>query len=67
MKKEFCVVQYYRVEIIVEAENEEEAFSMVQDDDRNYYTVTATLDHAENDVKSLGVWAADIDTEIYTT
>ena len=61
----FCVIQYYKVELIVEAEDEQDALSAVQDDERNFYTVTANMDRADNDVESISVWAADMDTEVY--
>ena len=61
----FCVIQYYKVELIVEAEDMQDALSAIQDDERNFYTVTANMDKADNDVESIGVWAADMDTEVY--
>jgi hypothetical protein len=61
----FCVIQYYKVELIVEAEDAQDALSAVQDDERNFYTVTANLDKPDNDVDSISVWAADMDTEVY--
>ncbi len=63
--KKYCVVQYYRVVLEVEAENQYDALSMITDDDRNFYTITANMDNPDNDVKNLGVWAADLDTEVY--
>jgi hypothetical protein len=63
--KKYCVVQYYRVELEVEAENQYDALCMITDDDRNFYTITANMDNPDNQVKNLGVWAADIDTEVY--
>jgi len=63
--KKYCVVQYYRVELEVEAENQYDALCMITDDDRNFYTITANMDNPDNEVKNLGVWAADIDTEVY--
>jgi hypothetical protein len=63
--KKYCVVQYYRVVLEVEAENQYDALSMITDDDRNFYTITANMDNPDNDVKNLGVWAADLDTEAY--
>jgi hypothetical protein len=63
--KKYCVVQNYRVVLEVEAENQYDALSMITDDDRNFYTITANMDNPDNDVKNLGVWAADLDTEVY--
>jgi hypothetical protein len=65
MKKIYCVTQYYRVELQVEAESQYDALCMITDDDRNFYTVTANMDNPDNDVKNLGVWAADMDTEVH--
>ena len=65
MKKKYCVVQYYRVELVVEADDREDAKNMITDDDRNFYTITANMDNADNDVQSLSVWATDMDTEVY--
>ena len=65
MKKKYVVTQYYAVVLEVEAESEEDALSMITDDDRNFYTITANMDNPDNDVKNLGVWSADIiDTEV---
>ncbi len=64
MKKKYCVVQYYAVELEVEAESVEDARNMITDDDRNFYTITANMDNPDNDVKNLGVWSADMDTEV---
>ena len=64
MKKKYVVTQYYRVELEVEAESQYDALCMITDDDRNFYTVTANMDNPDNDVKNLGVWAADMDTEV---
>ena len=61
----FCVIQYYKVELIVEAEDAQDALSAVQDDERNFYTVTVNLDKPDNDVDDISVWAADMDTEVY--
>jgi len=61
----FCVIQYYKVELIVEAEDMQDALSAVQDDERNFYTVTVNLDKPDNDVDSISVWVADMDTEVY--
>ena len=61
----FCVIQYYKVELIVEAEDMQDALSAVQDDERNFYTVTANMDRPDNDVESISVWAVDMDTEVY--
>ena len=65
MKKKYCVVQYYRVELVVEANNRIEAKNMITDDDRNFYTITANMDNPDNDVESISVWAADMDSEVY--
>lgn len=65
MKKKFCVVQYYRVEIVVEAEDREDAISAIVDDERNFYTITANMDKPDNEVESISVWATDMDTEAY--
>jgi hypothetical protein len=65
MKKKYVVTQYYRVELEVEAESQYDALCMITDDDRNFYTVTANMDNPDNDVKNLGVWAADLDTEAH--
>jgi hypothetical protein len=64
MNKKYVVTQYYAVVLEVEAESEEDALSMITDDDRNFYTITANMDKPDNDVKNLGVWAADMDTEV---
>jgi hypothetical protein len=65
MNKKYVVTQYYAVVLEVEAESEEDALSMITDDDRNFYTITANMDNPDNDVKNLGVWSADIiDTEV---
>jgi hypothetical protein len=64
MKKKYVVAQYYAVMLEVEAESEEDARNMITDDDRNFYTITADMDKPDNDVKNLGVWAADMDTEV---
>jgi hypothetical protein len=64
MKKIYCVTQYYAVVLQVEAESQYDALCMITDDDRNFYTVTANMDNPDNDVKNLGVWAADMDTEV---
>jgi len=61
----FCVIQYYKVELIVEAEDAQDALSAVQDDERNFYTVTANLDNPDNDVESISVWAAEWNPEVY--
>ena len=60
----FCVIQYYKVELIVEAEDMQDALSAVQDDERNFYTVTANMDRPDNDVESISVWPTDMDTEV---
>jgi hypothetical protein len=65
MKKMYCVTQYYAVVLQVEAESQYDALCMITDDDRNFYTVTANMDNPDNDVKNLGVWAADLDTEAH--
>ncbi len=61
----YCVTQYYAVVLQVEAESEEDALSMITDDDRNFYTITANMDKPDNEVKNLEVCCADIlDTEV---
>ena len=64
MKKKYCVVQYYRVELVVEADSRQDAQEAIVCDDRNFYTITANMDNADNDVQSLSVWATDMDTEV---
>ena len=59
--KKFIVVQYYRVEIEIEAVDAEQARDACVFDD-NSYTVTATFD---NQVGGPYVEAADIDTEVH--
>jgi hypothetical protein len=65
MKKKYCVVQYYRVELVVEAEDMQDAVEAIVCDDRNFYTITANMDNPDNDVESISVWAADMDTEVH--
>jgi len=61
----FCVVQYYRVELMIKAESKEDALSAIQDDARNWYTVTANLDNPDNEVDDISVWAAEWNPEVY--
>jgi hypothetical protein len=63
--KKYCVVQYYRVELEVEAEDRQDAMEAIVCDDRNFYTITANMDNPDNDVESISVWATDRDTEVH--
>lgn len=65
MKKKFCVVQYYRLEMLVEAGDKDAALSLVQDHDCNFYTVSASMDNPDNNVESISVHPTDMDTEVY--
>jgi hypothetical protein len=65
-KKTFCVIQYYRVEVEVEAENEEEAKNLLYEDS-NHYSLTVQTDCPDRtDILSIGVYASEaLDDEVY--
>jgi len=61
--KTFTVVQYYRVELEVEADSFEDARAAAYED-ANLYTVTATFDDPSKQ-GGPSVEAADMDTEVW--
>ena len=64
-KKTFCVIQHYRVEVEVEAENADEAKAMLYDEP-NLYNVTATDTNPNSEILSIGVYACESrDDEVY--
>ena len=64
-KKTFCVIQHYRVEIEIEAENAEDAKARLYDEP-NLYNVTATDVDPNSEILSIGVYACDSrDDEVY--